>query len=97
MKRKGPRREHQPPKVVQKRLRVNHAFADNVRNEIAIDTKLSGRAKLEAIVHEFVHLKEWALPEPMVRKFSRELTALLHENNVRIIEPGDVPLELGKP
>ncbi len=99
MKRKAPRRTHVPPNkhptVVQKRLRKHYGWADNVRHEIQIDAALNGRGKLEAMVHEWMHLKCWALPEGIVRELSRALTAFLHKNHVRIIEPGTKPLDFG--
>lgn len=100
MKRKGPRRAHKvpraAPKVVPKRLRKYHAWADNKLHEIWIDEKLTGRAKLEAFVHEWLHLYSWAVPEETVRRVSRGLVAFLHKNHVRIIEQGNAPLDLEK-
>lgn len=92
MKRKGPRRVH--PVVVKKKLRRYHAWSENVLREIWIDAKLTGRGKLEAMIHEWLHLREWALPESDVRRISRALTAFLHKNHVRLIEPGNTPLDL---
>jgi hypothetical protein len=96
VKRKGPRRKHTPgkhPQVVTKRLRKYYGWADNTRHEIQINAELTGRAKLEAMVHEWLHLRSWALPEDQVRKHSRDLVAFLHRNNVRIIEAGNTALE----
>jgi hypothetical protein len=96
VKRKAPRRPHIPP-VVKRRLRTNWATADNKSLEISIDAKLTGRGVIEAMIHEWLHLDSWALPECEVRRISRDLTALLHHNNVRVIEPGNAPLDLKKP
>jgi hypothetical protein len=95
VKRKAPRRPHIPT-VVKRRLRTNWATADNKSLEISIDACLTGRAAIEAMIHEWLHLDSWALPEEEVRRISRDLTALLHANNVRVIEPGNQPLDLDK-
>jgi hypothetical protein len=99
VKRKAPRRPHippamKPPTVVVKKLRKYHAWANNTKHEVELDSKLSGRAKLEALCHEFCHLYAWAAPEGVIRRLSRDLSTFLHKNNVRIIEPGNSPLDL---
>lgn len=103
MKRKAPRRPHSSPiatarvpRVVEKKLRTHWGWADNVRHRIEIDAELKGRAKLEALNHEWLHLTSWAIPEAEVRRIARYLTDFQHKNGVRIIETGDEPLEYGK-
>lgn len=95
MKRKGPRRKHLvPPTVITAKLgrRHAHGLAFDRKNLIVIDERLTGLPKLEILIHEWLHIFEWCLPEAVVYRLARKLSIFLWKHNVRIIEPGDKPL-----
>lgn len=56
---------------------------------IEIDERLTGLAKLQILIHEWLHVFEWALPEEVVDKMSRKLALFLHKNGARLVEKGD--------
>lgn len=89
MKRKSPRRTHQPVVKERKLGREKawgRAFKDGL---IEIDPRLRGLPRLEILVHEHMHIQDWNMSEEEVLKRSRALAKFLHSNRVRIIEEGD--------
>lgn len=94
MKRKGPRRKHEPPRVITVKLGREraHGMAFYKQNLIALDARLHGLPKLEVLIHEWVHIFDWCIPEKIVNDFARKLAVFLHKHGVRIIEEGDRPL-----
>jgi hypothetical protein len=90
MKRKGPRKPHVPPVVVVRKLGREKAWGRAHKNGlIELDPRLTGLGKLEILIHEYMHVQDWAMPEDEVVKRSRALAKFLHKNRVRIIEEGD--------
>ncbi len=59
--------------------------------KIEIDERLRGRHHLCILIHEFLHEWEWALPEEVVDKLSRDLSKFLHKHNARMIEEDSQP------
>jgi hypothetical protein len=94
MKRKGPRRKHEPPRVIMVKLGREraHGIAFYKENLIALDERLHGLPKLETLIHEWMHIYDWVIPEQTVDAFARKLAVFLHKHGVRIIEQGDKPL-----
>jgi hypothetical protein len=90
MKRKAPRRSHQPPTLVVRKLGREQAWGRAFQNGvIEVDPRLTGLGKLEILIHEYMHVQDWAMPEAEVLKRSRTLAKFLHKHRVRIIEAGD--------
>jgi hypothetical protein len=88
------KRKRQPipqPRVIVRKLGRQNAWglAHLDANLIEIDPRLTGLAKLEVLIHERLHILEWAIPESEVYAAARQIALFLHTHGVRIIESGD--------
>lgn len=95
MKRKGPRRKHVVPRVLVRERKLGKHQAWGLAHKhgvIEIDPRLKGLARLEILVHEFLHLLDWQMPENEVESRGKRLAEFLHKNRVRVIEEGDTLL-----
>lgn len=45
---------------------------------IVVSSRLTGREKLEVVIHEITHAAFWHLDEEYVLEFARDLSAVLH-------------------
>ena len=77
------------PKVVIKKLGREKAWGMYSLDEIEIDPRTTGKARIEVLVHEYLHHLDPALPEKTVTNNAKKLADFLHKHNVRIIEPNN--------
>lgn len=82
-----------PPKsitIVRRKLGKHRAHGlAHEHGLIEIDERLTGLAKLQILIHEWLHVFEWIIPEEVVHEMSSKLALFLHKNGVRLIEKGD--------
>lgn len=85
-----------PPKsitIIQRKLGKHRAHGQaHDDGTIEIDERLMGLAKLQILIHEWLHVFEWVIPEEVVHDMSSKLALFLHKNNVRLVEKGDTLL-----
>ena len=58
-------------------------------DEIEIDPRTTGKARLEVLIHEYDHHLDPSLPEKTVASNAKKLADFLHKHHVRIIEPNN--------
>ena len=75
------------PKVVIKKLGRERAWGMYSLDEIEIDPRTKGKARIEVLVHEYLHHLDPSTPEATVTRHAKLLADFLHKNHVRITEP----------
>ena len=80
------------PKVVIKKLGREKAWGTYCDNEIEIDPRTKGKARLEVLVHEYLHHLDPSATEATVTRNAKLLADFLHKNHVRITEPESIGL-----
>jgi hypothetical protein len=85
-----------PPKsitIIRRKLGKHRAHGQaHDDGTIEIDERLTGLAKMQVLIHEWLHVFEWALPEKVVDQMSRKLALFLHKNGARLVEKGNTLL-----
>jgi hypothetical protein len=61
-----------------RQLTASHAYFDDKKFEIAIDSKLRGEELTDKVIHECVHAEEPKWTEEVVKSFAARLAAALH-------------------
>lgn len=74
------------PKVILRKLGREKAYG-YYDGRIYIDPGTRGRARLEVMIHEYLHHLDPALPEETVTSHAHKLADFLHIHHVRITEP----------
>ena len=77
------------PKVTLRKLGRERAWGLYSLDEIEIDPRTTGKARLEVLIHEYDHHLDPSLPEKTVASNAKKLTDFLHKHHVRIIEPNN--------
>jgi hypothetical protein len=80
------------PKVIVTKLGKQGAWG-LYDGKIYIDPRLKGKARLECLVHEYLHHLCPEMTEEAVTDKGRRLADFLHKNHVRIIEPENKSLK----
>ena len=76
------------PKVILKKLGRERAYG-YYDGDIYIDPATKGKARLEVLIHEFMHHLRPAYTEAVVTRDSKLLADFLHKHDVRVTEPHD--------
>ena len=79
------------PKVIIKKLGRERAYG-YYDGEIYIDPRTKGKARLEVLVHEYLHHLDPSATEATVTRNAKLLADFLHKNHVRITEPESIGL-----
>jgi len=87
-KKKGLKRPRKPV-VVHRLLGREKAWGLQSGHRIDIDARLSGKAKLEVLLHEWMHWRHPELAEKEVNSDARLLAQFLWDHRIRVVEPGD--------
>ena len=79
------------PRVILKKLGRERAWG-YYDGEIHIDPATKGKARLEVLIHEYMHHLQPSYTEDTVTRDAKLLADFLHKNHVRITEPESIGL-----